>query len=389
MAEVRRYRRWLMLAALLAASAAPGAAAGERELTIGWIGPLTGNAATLGADSPAAVELAFDEINAQGGAGGYRLKLAAEDDQYNSARSVAAYEKLVHGQGVQVLMVLTYGGLFALAERAQRDGVLLIDPLDCDHAIAALPENTLCVAKTTEDLGVRIADLVLSASAGPPALLYYDGDPFMGTVAKAMRERLAALGGAVALAETYNDATQDFRSFLTRVKAGRAGAIVFMGYDQTGLAMKQARELGIRLPFYAVAGTMQGPGFRAMAGAAADGVIGPIWLAPDGPRYREFVAGFAARKGRRPYMDLCTVPSYDVARLLADGLRRGALLADGRIDIGRLKRRRYSVMDFVGASGKITSGADGVTRGMEVTTVRYEAGSLERMAAPAGPPNHP
>jgi|GEM_PF-4819351 len=139
----------------------------QSPIKIGWIGPLTGNAAVLGVDSVPAMELVFDEINSSGGINKLPIKLLVEDDQYITAKSVAAYNRLVHQEGVKVIVVVTYGGLFALAPVAEKDGVLLVNPLDCDERIALLPSNTLCIAKLTEDLGPPAR--FLSARFLPPA----------------------------------------------------------------------------------------------------------------------------------------------------------------------------------------------------------------------------
>lgn len=144
------------------------------EIPIGWIGPLTGNAATLGVDTIPAIQIAVDEINAAGGIQGEKLALIAEDDQYNTSKTISAYNNLVHNRGVRVLFVLTYGGLFTLAERAQRDGVILIDTLDADEDTAKLPSNTFCIAKTTEGMGTKLANIISDAGEFPLGVIYFE-----------------------------------------------------------------------------------------------------------------------------------------------------------------------------------------------------------------------
>jgi branched-chain amino acid transport system substrate-binding protein len=360
----------------------PGTVAAAPEIRVGWIGPLTGNAASLGVDSAPAIELIFDKINKAGGIHGAKLKLVIEDDQYNAGKTLSAYNKLVHLDGINVLIVLTYGGIFTIAERAMQDGVIIIDPLDCDAAIAKLPENIFCVAKTTEDLGYRIAELVHGAQEAPPAILYYEGDPFMGTVAETVRKKLKELGGTSEIFEGYTDATQDFRAFLTKVRSSQAKSLVFMGYDQIALAMRQARELGITLPFYAVIGTMQSRGFHAIAGAAAEGTIGPVWIAPRSTRYNEFITDFEAQYDRKPNMDLCTIPSADIAALLARAFQNGAADSkSGNIDVAHLKRQLYAIKDYTGFSGKITIDPDGITRSFRTSDAQYHEGELKILSA--------
>jgi ABC-type branched-subunit amino acid transport system substrate-binding protein len=118
---------------------------------------LTGNAAVLGIDSVPAIQMAIDQVNATGGIAGEKLVLAVEDDQYITAKTVAAYNHLTRNRGARVIFVLTYGGLAAVAPKAERDGVILIDTLDSDEETAKLPGNTFCIAKTTESMGRKLA----------------------------------------------------------------------------------------------------------------------------------------------------------------------------------------------------------------------------------------
>ena len=139
----------VMFVSLFASSSV--VAEGQTAIRVGWIGPLTGNASALGIDSAPTVKMVFDRINASGGVNGRKLELVIEDDQYSTAKAVAAYKNLVEVQKIKIIFVITYGGFFALANQAERDGVLLLNPLDCDEAIAKLPSNSLCIAKKTED----------------------------------------------------------------------------------------------------------------------------------------------------------------------------------------------------------------------------------------------
>ena len=184
----------------------------QADFLVGWIGPLTGNAAVLGVDSVPAIQIAIDQINKNGGIGGETVKLLIEDDQYQASKTISAYHSLVHARGVKALFILTYGGLFALADRAENDGVLIIDTLDCDEKIAALNRNIFCIAKTTESLGINLAEQILSKKSLPTALIYFDGDPFMGTLAQSFLARLNKEGQTPKVIETYNDATTDFQS---------------------------------------------------------------------------------------------------------------------------------------------------------------------------------
>ncbi len=80
------------------------------KIKLGYIGPLTGDAAILGIEASQAIQLAVDEINSTGGIDGKQIQLIVEDDQYDAAKSLTAYNKLVNQDGVETIIMSTYGG---------------------------------------------------------------------------------------------------------------------------------------------------------------------------------------------------------------------------------------------------------------------------------------
>ena len=78
--------------------------------------------------------------------------------------------------------------MLAISPLAERDNVILIDPLDCDEQLAALPKNSFCVAKKTEDLGINNALHAIKHKNLPAAIIYFNGDPFPDKVAKATKD---------------------------------------------------------------------------------------------------------------------------------------------------------------------------------------------------------
>lgn len=351
-----------LLAAILVSTAAYVRA--DETIRIGWIGPLTGNAAVLGTDSAPALQMAADDVNAAGGIGGRRLEVVLEDDQYIPAKTVAAYQKLVNSKGIKILVVLSYSGLFALAPTAEKDGVILIDPLDCDENIGALPRNVICIAKRSEELGFALAESILKNKELPVGVIYYDADAFNEVVAKSLISRLGKEGTTPLFVLTYNDTTQDFRPLLLKAKEGKVKALALLGYDTLGVAMKQAREMGIKAQFYAT-GTLASKQGLAVAGTAAEGARGTIWQAKHDERHEEFKKAFIAKTGRDPLPDVFMLPAYDTGQVLARALREGGYdAASGRIDTGRILDFLYSMNPFPGLSGSFSIDEKGMVKGL-------------------------
>ena len=349
--------------------------ASAEEIKVGWIGPLSGDAASLGVDSVEVARQVFEEINRTGGIHGTSIKLIAEDDRYETARTVSAYRKLVDYDKVKVIFVLTYGGMLALAEQAQKDNVVLIDTLDCDAELAALPKNIFCVTKRTEDLAMRAASHAVGKKLRSAAILYYDGDPFMPKVAKVTKQTLEQNGVEVAVFDGISGPTKDLRTTVLRAKQKNAEAIFFYGYDDIGLGMKQARELGITAPFYAL-GVVNSPGFRSSAGDALNGTYIAGWFAPESPAYTAFLTQYKEKMGRTPLLEIVTIPTYDVARILTQGFERITSKDSATLDVEKLRDYLYSVKGFQGLSGTISIDPDGTSQSFTVKMYRFDDGNF-------------
>jgi branched-chain amino acid transport system substrate-binding protein len=340
------------------------------DLKVGWIGPLTGGAAILGVDAVPAIEMAVDEINSNSK---QKIKLFIEDDSYETHKTVSAYQSLVHQKNVKVLFVFSYGGLMALASRAQADGVLLIDTLDCDQKIAALPENTICISKSTENLGETIAKAAVKTGNLPGGIIYYESDPFMGTVGTAAINYLKNFDiTAVPYAEGYAAGTTDFRSMLLRAHAKGAKSLFFFGYDEMGLAMKQAREIGLKENYFAL-NTVSSPGFKIAAQGTEIGSIVATFRAPRTKDYEIFSNRFKAKTGREVAFEVSTFPSYDVVKLIGTTLPIEGNSAEA---VQKIKKMLYGVQNYQGLSGSITVDADGACRSIKNSAFRLEKNEM-------------
>lgn len=355
------------------------ASAQQGEIKIGWIGPLTGPSAVLGVDSLKAVQMAFDDVNAKGGVNGLKLKLFVEDDQYSTPKTLSAYQKLVSSDGVKFVFVLTYGGIFAINERAKKDGVVVVDPLDCNDRIGALNDHILCVAKTTESLGTLIADHVVEHTNTPVGMLYFESDPFPKETAESALQRLKERGVTPALYEGYAAGTTDFKSLIQRLRSAKVKSVIMYGYDEMGLLARQIRDLGLQPQLYSFA-TVTSPGFLQSAQGSADGIIIVNWVGEGGEPLKKFMQEFHAKEKRDPFIHISTLPSYDVAQILSKCLSSEAATDKaGVVDSKKLLECFYKTKDYRGISGTITMDSDGVTRSFNHILAKLRGSELVRI----------
>ena len=329
-----------------------------QPLIIGWIGPMTGPSAVLGMDSSKSVELAVKQINEHGGVHGQPVKVVFEDDQYLPTKTVNAYQKLVHVDHANVILAVTYGGVFAIADQAKEDGITVIDTLDCNDKLAALPENIFCIATESESIGKSIADDLIAKHVLKAGVLYSTKDEFMSVVAQAFKAEYEAHGGS-SHEESYIFDQPDFRTPLLKLNADQPDALVFLGHDEMGTAMKQARDLQAKAQFYTL-GTITSPDFQKLSHGTAEGALFAYWEPVTSGARAAFDAAYQPFTGRMPILALTAYPAYDSASLVI----QAAASTDG--SNAAMQQALYQVKNYPGTSGTLTIGADGTARLPEV-----------------------
>lgn len=94
-------------------------------LVLGGIGPITGEAAIYGQAVKNGAQLAVDEINANGGVNGMKLKFTFQDDECDSEKTVNAYNKVKDSGAKVIIGATTSGCSIAVSEKTQADKMLV------------------------------------------------------------------------------------------------------------------------------------------------------------------------------------------------------------------------------------------------------------------------
>jgi branched-chain amino acid transport system substrate-binding protein len=240
--------------------AVPGALAKDKEVVIGYVGPLTGGAAFLGVDALNGALIAADEINAAGGitvAGQkYKVKIESYDDEATPAKSVAGLKKLKDLYDIPVVIDNVSGSALAITEINERMGVLWCGfarhPSITGRGNKLVLRNEGSVTVDT-DLAAKGAIEVVKAKTF--AVLCDTGDWGRGVRDNFVKAMEAA--GAKHLATEWFDMRKDtdFRVQITKVKALNADTVKVIAYDEaSGQLVKQCREMGIKVPLIMTTG---------------------------------------------------------------------------------------------------------------------------------------
>jgi branched-chain amino acid transport system substrate-binding protein len=301
------------------------------DITIGWVGPLSGQYASYGKMVKTGVEIAVEEINSNGGVNGRRIVVVYEDDQLDPKKGVAAFNKLVSVDGVPlVIQAAGSNVMLAQAPIAQRRKVVLISPTCTNPKISEAGEYVFRIAPSDTYQGKIIAEIAFAdLGARSAAVLYINNDYGVGLKDIFLRD-YGEMGGEVKLSEGFAPETKDFRTVLGKIKEA-APSIVFLSslYQEAALIVKQARELGISFQFIGGDGCFA-PELIERAGDAAEGmvVINMHWDPQSAdPHVRNFVERVKAKAGRDP--EVYAALGYDCLRVVADAIGRGGSSSDG------------------------------------------------------------
>ncbi|MCD4675695.1 MAG: ABC transporter substrate-binding protein [Desulfobacula sp.] len=131
-------KRWIcLIVAMFAFCVAPaGVSATDKLIKIGGLYPMTGRAGLYGKDSVAAAEIAINEINAKGGAAGYKIDATFNDSKVKAAYAIRVAKRYISEDKVNFLFGVVSSGVgLAVTEVSKQEKKIFIGT---DHASTRL-----------------------------------------------------------------------------------------------------------------------------------------------------------------------------------------------------------------------------------------------------------
>lgn len=360
MKRVSKVLTALVLSTVLAGLAA-GCGGGEKKadtIKVGANLEMTGGSASYGISSKNAIELAFKEINEKGGINGKQLELVVADNKSEAAEATNAMQKLVSQDNVVAVIGPNLSSSVIAASAINNSAkVLDIAPM------ATNPYVTVDQASgKTKDFNYRTCFIdpfqgtvmakfaTTELGVGNAAVLIDNSSDYAKGLAQFFKENFVKEGGAVTAEESYLQKDTDFKATLTKIKATNPDFLYVPGYYQeVGLIVKQARELGMNMP---IAG---GDGWDSakmpeIAGAAAlnNTYFSSLYSPEDSSDInKNFVAAYEKAYGQKP--DVFAALSYDSALLVAEAIKNA-----GSTEPAKISEAMAKINGFSGVSGSVT-----------------------------------
>ena len=156
------------------------------------------------------------------------------------------------------------------------------------------------------------------------------------------------LGGKVVYMAKFELKEKDFTPWLSEIaKIKDLDLLVIFGYYFHAQAIKQARDLGIKVPILGCEG-FDSPKFIEIAGKAAEGVIIVTDLNRDDPSelVQRFLKEYKEKTGIEA--DMVAASAYDAVLVLAKAIEKA-----GSIDPDAIVKALRELKDFRGVTGHI------------------------------------
>lgn len=331
---IRRSRR-LVAASLLAASvafiasacSAPGE---ENEAEGSNTGPIkiaianaqSGQLSSLGAWELKGAKLAVDEWNKSGGVNGRQVEVSVFDSQGDPTVGTNVARKIASEDFVAMLGTAESAVTIAMAPILQQDGIPNITSGQSPGLVAVKSPFLFLNGPTSVTYDETLAKHIVDEKGIKSIALITNNGSFGKGEHDSFTKALASRGVTPVADQVVTTDQKDFSAALTNIRQ-RKPQLVFLGAEevQSGLIVKQARDLGITAPF-AGAAPQGTPVFLDTAGAAnVEGtIVSTPYLSNDvSEASRKFADAYKAAYGEDAEMH--GAKAYDGAQILLTALK--------------------------------------------------------------------
>ncbi|WP_312649982.1 ABC transporter substrate-binding protein [Proteiniclasticum sp.] len=318
---------------------------------------LSGSVSTYGTSLVNGIEFAVKEINAKGGVLGKQIELIKADNKSLGDEAANVSSRLAtRDKVVAILGPATSGNVKAALPPAEENKVPLIsasstaDDVTFD-AKGGVRQYVFKTCFSDSFQGVTMANFAAKELGFlKTAILRDNTSDYSQGLTDAFKATYTALGGEIVSEEAYQAKDTDFKTLLTTIKAADPDVLFVPGYyEEVGLIIKQARELGIDVPILGADG-FDSPKLVEIAGAEnLNGTYYSNHYSSDdtSPEVIAYRNAFKKVYGSDP--DAFNALGYDMAYMLADALERA-----GEVDREKLKDALAATENFKGITGTLT-----------------------------------
>ncbi|MFN8050270.1 MAG: ABC transporter substrate-binding protein [Acidimicrobiales bacterium] len=233
--------------------------AGDGELTIGTLLPITGSLAFLGPPEFAGVKLAIKEINENGGYNGKDVKYVEGDSGDTENKVAPATVSTLLAQNVDAIIGAASSSVsLSVIDTIATAGVVMFSPANTSKKLSTYDDKGLYFRDAPSDIlqGQVLADTMIGDGKSKVYILALNDDYGTG-LADDLKAGLTSGGATVLDTKIYDPKAADYSAEVQAAKDSGADAIALIGFDESSKILTKMAEQGIKLNIvYGVDGNM-------------------------------------------------------------------------------------------------------------------------------------
>lgn len=311
---------------------------------------LSGNVASYGSSINDGAKLAIEEINAAGGIDGKQIEYIAVDNKSETAEATSAAIRLAEQEKVVAMLApATSGNSVATVQIASQHKVPMVTASGTAPNVTVNDDGSIneyafrtCFIDPFQ--GTVAANFAINELGAKNVAIYADNaSDYAKGLAASFKETVEANGGTVVIEEAYVAKDVDFKSTLTNIKGKNPDFIFIPGYyEEVGLIVKQAREIGIDVPLMGADG-WDSPTLVDLAGGdALNNTFITNHYSSEDPdaKIQEFVEAFKGKYNQAP--NAFHALGYDSIFYIVDAIKR----VDGDITGEAIQKQLAATKDL-------------------------------------------
>jgi len=323
----------------------------NETVQIGSTFSLSGGVSAYGIAQSQALDLAFSEINTDGGILDQQVERVEYDILGDNVETVSAVTRLATEEQVPVIIGadISSASKTAIQTAAQVEVPVISPSASADNVTIASDGNTepygYRVAFQDSDQGRSLAQFATETLEAEKAVVLGDNSSDHGQGLMDMFEE--TFPGEIIAYENYQAGQTDFNATLTKLSKLDFDVIFIPGYyEEGGPIIKQAREMGITQPILGASGF----GNSALTELAGRKNLKDVYYTThfsklnDDPRVEAFITNYTEMWDTEP--DHFSALAYDTAYVVKDAIERA-----GSFDPKVINEALAETKDFDGITG--------------------------------------
>lgn len=305
----------------------PGDGGGEvTEVSLAFVGPLTGDAANLGVLIRDGAKVAIDQFNKANPE--YKVTLEEFDTQGDPAQAPTVLDDYIGNEEILGLVGPAFSGeTKAVLPTLEEEGLVMVSASATNVELPDVVPDSTVFHRVLPDDAAQAAGIAkyLNVELKPAtiAIVHDNSEYGKGLAEDQLMPQLEGI--EIVGQEVIDPDSDDYSSAVNAVKSSNADVVFFGGYyEEAGLLRKQLVDAGVESTFISGDGSLD-PGFIEAAGDAADGALLSCpcsYATPESPgALGEFATAYEELNGSSP--GTYSAEGFDAANTLLAGILAG------------------------------------------------------------------